>query len=112
MRIISDKTYKEYATVEECVAAEEEYDKKMAERKAILEKAVNQLKAKQEAIANNRKAAAEEVEKARKELITAKKKYHEVLSKFCDKYGAYHYTIKLDEDMNEPFSSLFESFWL
>ena len=53
MRIISEKTGKEYKTVAECEAAEKAYDEKVAAEKA-----------KKEALAATRKARAAEVEKA------------------------------------------------
>ena len=112
MKIISEKTGKEYATIEECLAAEEQLEKELAEKKAAEEKALAERKAKQDALVAERKGAAEEVEKARQELIAAQKKYHAVLAKFCDKYGAYHYTIKPGEGLHDLFSSIFDSFWL
>ena len=112
MRIISEKTNKEYASVEECVAAEKKFDEELAAKKAAEEKAIAVRKAQQEALVAERKTAADEVEKARQELIAAQKKYHEVLAKFCDKFGAYHYTIKPGEGLHDLFSSVFDSFWL
>ena len=45
MKIYSEKTNREYATVEECLNAEKEYDKAMAEKKAAEEKALAEAKA-------------------------------------------------------------------
>ena len=83
MKIYSEKTNKEYASVDECLAAEKEFDEAIAAKKAAEEKALAERKAKQEALVAERKADADEVETARQELIAAQKKYHEVLAKFC-----------------------------
>lgn len=111
MKIISEKTGKEYATVEECVAAEEQFDKELAEKKAAEEKALAEAKAKKEQALAVRKADADEVEAARQELIAAKKKFNDVLAKFCSKHGAYHYTIKPGEGIHDLFTSVFDNFW-
>jgi uncharacterized protein YgiB involved in biofilm formation len=58
MKIYSEKTNKEYASVDECLAAEEEFDKQ-----AALEKA------KKEELANSRKTAAKKVEDAYKVMV-------------------------------------------
>jgi len=112
MKIYSEKTNKEYASVEDCLAAEKEYDEAMEAKKAAEEKALAERKAKQEIEIAERKADANEVEAARQELIAAQKKYHETLAKFCQKHGAYHYTIKPGEGIHDLFSSVFDSFWL
>ena len=112
MKIYSEKTNKEYTSVEDCLAAEKEYDEAMEAKKAAEEKAFAERKAKQEALAVERKADADEVEAARQELIAAKKKFNDVLAKFCQKHGAYHYTIKPGEEFHDLFSSVFDSFWL
>lgn len=112
MKIYSEKTDKEYASVEDCLAAEKEYDEAMEAKRVAEEKALVERKAKQEAEIAERKADADEVETARQELIAAQKKYHETLAKFCQKHGAYHYTIKPGEGLHDLFSSVFDSFWL
>ena len=112
MKIYSEKTNKEYASVEDCLAAEKEYDEAMEAKKVAEEKALAERKAKQEAEIAERKADANEVETARQELIAAQKKYHETLANFCQKHGAYHYTIKPGEGIHDLFSSVFDSFWL
>ena len=112
MKIYSEKTNKEYATVEDCLAAEKEFDEAVAAKEAEQKKALAERKAKQEALVVERKAAADEVEAVRQKLIAAQKEYREVLSKFCDKYGAYHYSIKPGEGFHDFFSSMFDSFWL
>ena len=105
MKIYSEKTNKEYTSVEDCLAAEKEYDEAMEAKKAAEEKALAECKAKHEAEIAERKADADEVEAARQ-------KYHETLAKFCQKHGAYHYTIKPGEGLHDLFSSVFDSFWL
>lgn len=112
MKIVSEKTNKEYATVEECLAAEKAYDEKVAAKKAEEEKAlVAKKEAKEKALAE-RKAAAAIVEDKRKALAEAQKAYREELSKFCDKYGAYHYTVKGgDDSIFDLFNRFFDDLW-
>ena len=109
MRIFSDKTHKEYATIEECVKAEEEFDKKVAEEKLAKEKALAERKAKEEKALATRKEAAEKVEAARRKMVEANKAYHEELANFCKNYGAYHFSYKIDP--NTPWESLFNDFF-
>ena len=112
MKIYSEKTNKEYATVEECLKAEEAFDKAEAEKKAKEEKALAEVKAKKEVAIAERKADAEKVEAARKELVEAKKKFQEELSAFCTKHGAFHTTIKHgDEGFFDFFDNFFDYFW-
>lgn len=112
MKIMSEKTGKTYATVEECVAAEKAYDEKVAEKKAAEEKALAERKAKNEALIAERKEAASKVEEKRQALIAAQKAYREELSKFCDRFGAYHYTIKGgDNSLFNLFDNFFDNFW-
>ena len=54
MKIYSEKTNKEYASVDECLAAEKEFDEAVAAKKAAEEKALVERKAKQEALAAER----------------------------------------------------------
>ena len=98
MKIYSEKTNKEYKTVEECLKAEEEFDKALA-----LEKA------KKQQLWETKKARATEVEEAWKSLREANKRYVELKNKFINDYGAFHMTFK-DKDDNS-WESLFESFW-
>ncbi len=110
MKIIS-KMGKEYATVEECLAAEKEYDDAVVAKK-VEEKALAERKAKNEAMIAERKNAAAKVEEKRQALIEAQKAYKEELSKFCSKYGAYHYTVKGGEDSwFNLFDNFFDNFW-
>ena len=106
MKIYSEKTNQEYATVEECLAAEKEFDeKKAAEEKALVER-------KEKALAT-RKADAEKVEEAHKKMVAASKEYHEELAKFCEKHGAYHksYHLKPGSDWTSWIDDFFNSFW-
>lgn len=112
MRIISEKTGKEYTSVEECVKAEKAYDEKIAAEKAAKEKALVEQKAKKEALAAERKNAAECVEAKRKALVEAQKTYREELSNFCKKFGAYHYSVQPGEGVFDFWSSIFDNFWL
>ena len=130
MKILSEKTGKEYASVEDCLIAEEKWEAEQAAKKAAEEKALAEAKAKKEAAAAERKAEAEKVEAARQELIEAQKTYHEkaeaarqelmkkqdayhdVLSEFCKKYGAYHYTLKPGETFQNIWDSLLNNIWL
>jgi len=43
--------------------------------------------------------------------MVAQKEFKEELSKFCDKYGAYHYTIKGGDNIFNLFDSMFDHFW-
>ena len=83
MKIMSEKTGKEYASVEDCLAAEKEFDKKLAQEKAEREAKEKALVAKKEAAIAERKEAASKVEEKRKALIEAQKAYHDELAKFC-----------------------------
>jgi hypothetical protein len=113
MKIMSEKTGKEYATVELCLAAEKEYDDKIAAEKAKKEAEEKALTVKRETAIAERKEAAAKVEEKRQALVAAQKAYKEELSKFCEKYGAYHYTIKGgDESWFDLFDNFFDHFWL
>lgn len=74
MYIYSEKTKERYDTVEECVKAEEEYDKAIAEEKERKEK-----------LASERKIRGKEVE-------DAIKKASELVDNFIKDYGAFHTT--------------------
>lgn len=116
MKIYSEKTGKEYKSVDECLEAEKAFDEEIAAKKAAEEKALAERKAKQEALVAERKEAAEKVEKARLALVEAQNTFNEELTKFCEKWGAYHYTVKPGDkswfDMFDNFFNQFESrFW-
>ena len=112
MKIYSEKTNREYATVEECLNAEKEYDKAMAEKKAAEEKALAEAKARQEALVANRKERATEVEDAYKAILEAQKVYREKLDAFVKDYGSFHMTIKTgDSNPFDLFNGFFDHFW-
>lgn len=96
MKIISEKTGKEYATVAECQDAEALYDAEIARQER--EKARK---------TEERSARAKEVEAAYKKVIEAQKEYHELLNKFCQDYGSFHMTLK---DGNSFFDHFFNIF--
>lgn len=112
MKIISEKTGKEYNSVELCLADEKAYDERIAQEKAKKEAEAKALAVKKETAIAERKEAASKVEEKRQALIEAQKAYKEELSKFCGKYGAYHYTIKGGEDSwFNLFDNFFDNFW-
>ena len=101
MKILSEKTNKEYASVEECLAAEKEFDKQVA-----LEKA------KKDELANVRKDRAKEVEDAYKAILEAKKHYNELLNNFVKDYGSFHMTLHTgDGNPFDLFNRFFDN-WL
>ena len=112
MKFLSEKTGKEYASVQECLMAEEEWEAEQAAKKAAEEKALAEAKAKKEVAVAERKAEAEKVETARQELIKAQKNYYEVLGNFCKKYGAYHYTLKSSGTFPDIWDALLNTIWL
>ena len=87
MRIF-DKMGNEHTSVEEALAAEKEYDQKVAEKEARKKK-----------LSSDRAARAKEVEEAFKEACDANKKYVDLLNAFVDDYGSYHKTIS-DKSFN------------
>lgn len=112
MKILSEKTGKEYPTVELCIAAEKAYDEQIAKEKAEKEQALAIAKAKKEELAAVRKNRAAEVENAYKAIIEAQKVYNEKLNAFVKDYGSFHMTINTGE--GNPFNlfhNLFENFW-
>lgn len=108
MKIYSEKTNKEYATVEECLEAEKAFDNEVAAKKAAEEKALVERKAKQEALAAERKTRAVEVEDAYKAILEARKAYQEKLDAFVRDYGQFHMTLKTGD--GNPFD-LFDGFF-
>ena len=112
MKILSEKTGKEYPNVELCLAAEKEFDEKVAKEKAEQEAQQKVLVAKKEAALAERKEAAAKVDEKRQALVAAQKEFRDELSKFCDKYGAYHYTVKGgDTSLFDLFDNWFDHFW-
>ena len=112
MKIISEKTGQEYPNIELCLAAEKEFDEKIAKEKAEKEAQEKALVVKKEAAIAERKEAAACVEEKRKALIEAQKAFQDELSKFCSKYGAYHYSVKNgDDSWFNLFDNFFKGFW-
>ena len=112
MKIYSEKTNKEYTTVEECLQAEKEFDEAVAKEKAEKERKLAEEQAKHKALTEARKSRANEVEEAYKAVIEAQKHYHELLQAFCKDYGAFHMTLHTGEgNPFDAFNHLFD-FWL
>ena len=112
MKIYSEKTGKEYPNVELCLAAEKEYDDKIAaEQKAKEEKALA-LKKQEEQLANERKADAEKVESARKAMGEATKAYNKAMNDFLKRWGSYHKTYKFEGPAaQEAWNDWMNNFW-
>lgn len=83
MRILSEKTHKEYESVEECLAAEKEFDEAQAKVKAELEQK-----------SKIKKQKAEEIEQAYKKLIDANDNFVKLKNAFIDEYGYFHMTYR------------------
>ena len=77
MKIISEKTGKEYNSVELCLADEKAYDERIAQEKAKKEAEAKALAVKKETAIAERKEAASKVEEKRQALIAAQKAYQE-----------------------------------
>ena len=101
MKILSDKTNKYYATVDECLAAEKAFDEAEAKKKAEAQK-----------LNATRKERANEVEMAYNASLEANKHYHELLDAFVKDYGSFHMTVHTG-DLNpfDSFSHLFDTFF-
>lgn len=89
----SKKLNQTFKTPEACEAAEAEYDKKEAEKKALSEK---------------RSTRAKEIEAAFKKSQEAHKEYQKLLKDFIKDFGSYHATYTAD---TMPIS-LFDSSWV
>lgn len=100
MRIISEITGKEYKTVEECEAAENEA--LAAKKRAEEEKAVK---------AKERKARADEVTAAYQAVVEARKHYNELLNGFIKDYGSFHMSLNGNMPMEELFEQFFKKSW-
>lgn len=74
-----------------------------AEKKAAIAKAEAEKKAKAEV----RKQRAAEVENALKEVNKAQQNYQKLLEKFCQDYGAFHFSSNNWEDLPRIFPFLF-----
>ena len=101
MKILSEKTNKYYATVDECLAAEKAFDEAEAKKKAEAQK-----------LNATRKERANEVETAYNVSLEANKHYHELLDAFVKDYGSFHMTVHTG-DLNpfDSFSHLFDTFF-
>ena len=97
MKIISEKTNKEYDCVEACLADEAKFDK--------MREAEEQKK---KELAATRKARAAEVEDAYKAILDAQKAYREKLNNFIEDYGSFHMTVRKE---NNTYSDLLDSFF-
>ena len=100
MRIYSELTKKDYKTVDECLAAEKEYNDKLlkqeAEKKALSEK---------------RAERAKEVEAAYKASVDAQKKYLELRNQFIEDYHSYHMTYSSVCDSLDDILESFLKIW-
>ena len=86
MKIYSEITNKFYDTVEACEKAEKEIK---------AEKEKKEVEAKKLAV--ERKNAAEVVDDLFKTYMQARENFEDGLRNFCNKYGAYHKTVKADD---------------
>lgn len=89
MKIYSEILKKYYDTVEDCLNAEDAYEKEIEAAQAERQKKVEV-----------RKQRADEVEAARHNYLEARKTYNEVLTQFCRDYGVYHCSIKDNQKGN------------
>lgn len=95
MKYYSDLTHHFYDSEKATIEAERAFLKAKDEKE-------NEKKKQSEL----RKTRAAEVEAAREEFLTARKKYNELLTKFCSDYGSYHYSIKDGSMIDDLFSVL------
>lgn len=91
MKILSEKTKKFYDTVEQCVAAEAEWDAEQAK-----------IEAEKKALAEARKDRAKEVEDAYRAAREAEKNFIKLRNAFVKDYGSFHMTIR-DQDTPPSF---------
>lgn len=90
MKYYSEVTKKLYDTKDELTKAETAVAKAEEERKAAL----IQKQKEQAELKEKRAARAEEIEAAIKERDAAQKKVNELINKFTQDYGSWHYTWK------------------
>ena len=88
MKIVSEKTGKQYNNVEDCLADEKQFDEKIAKEEE-----------RKKELANERKNRAKEVEEAYKAKVEANVAYNKILSKFIEDYGSFHMTINNLSDL-------------
>ena len=101
MKIISEKTKKEYPTVEACLEDEAKFDAEQA--KIAEEKRIK---------AEEKKARAKEVEDAYKAVVDANKHYLELRNKFVKDYGSFHMTFTDKSKRTvDPMLSWFDEFF-
>lgn len=98
MKYYSEVLKKTFDTEKECRAAEDQYERKIAEAKR-----------KEQEISNERKARAKEIEDAYKEVHEAQRKYNILLHKFIEDFGSFHMTFSC-EDEGDTFEDLFNLF--
>ena len=99
MKYYSEILRKNFDSEKECIAAEEEYNNKVAAEKAKLEE-----------LSKARKDRAKEVENAYQAVLNAKKHYAELRDKFVEDYGSWHMTISTKNDIDDIFNSFFRIF--
>ena len=101
MKIISEKTKQEYPTVEECLAAEKEYDEMVAKKKAEAEER-----------AKMKRSRAAEVEEAYKKAVEAERTYVELRNKFIKDFGSFHMTYSNIDQPIDAFEKMILSLFL
>ena len=99
MKYYSEITKNFYTNEEECLEAER-----------ILVEKQKAAEAEKQKIAAERKARAEEIEEAKEAFIAARNRYNELLTKFCEDYGSYHYSVKNSDSINDFVNSFFHLF--
>lgn len=92
MKYYSELLKKCFDTAKECEKAE---DAELSR----LEKEKN----KEEKLKAEKTARADEINKAYKEKCEAHKKWYQLVQKFIDDYGAYHYTYSIKDDFFDNF---------
>ena len=110
MKFYSDVTKQFYDTEKACLEAEFKVKEEQNREKIRRERAEREAKEKQEKLSAERKARAAEVEEARKAMVTAQKKYQEVLEAFVRDYKTYHFSSTSLEDVPVLFSTFFDWF--
>lgn len=100
MKYYSESLGKLFDTEKELTEAETTYQKEQEEKQKALEKKNA-----------DRAEAAKKVEQALADLRDARKNYNEVLSEFCKKYGAFHYSFTGKDAESDPFGDLFSFFF-
>lgn len=81
MKILSEVLNREFQSVDECIAAEEEYSKKQEVEKA-----------KKDALVEKRRERAKEVNDAYQNYIEAANEYTKLANKFIKDYQSFHMT--------------------